>query len=79
MVEEEVDTFVLPEQVAQAMLDLVLDPKSVAGTILECGADSVRKVKMYNNLGPSGLGRTVSEYANVVANAYAMMEKTFGK
>ena len=79
MVEEGVDTFVLPQQVAQVMLDLVMDPKSVAGTILECGADSVRKIEMYNNPGPSGLGRAVSEYASVVANAYAMMEKTFGK
>ncbi|OCK79456.1 NAD(P)-binding protein [Lepidopterella palustris CBS 459.81] len=58
------DVWVMPEEVAEAMLRLLEDPEMGGGTILEVGAKQTRKVAMFNDPGPSGAGHTVSNMSN---------------
>jgi 3-hydroxybutyrate dehydrogenase len=79
-VDEEVDTLVLPEQIAQIMLDLIQKEENVGGTILEVGADDVRRVERLNDPGPQGKkGCTVSKVLNVYVDTEKLIESEFGK
>lgn len=60
MINPEFDDWATPEEVAEAMLDLVQKPEYVGGTILEVGKDQRRRVEPYNDPGPKGSGNTVS-------------------
>jgi len=60
MINPEVDDWATPEEVAEAMLDLVQEPEYVGGTILEVGKSQRRIVERYNDPGPKGSGNTVS-------------------
>ncbi|KAI9151236.1 putative nad-dependent 15-hydroxyprostaglandin dehydrogenase protein [Paramyrothecium foliicola] len=48
----EQDSWVTPEEVAEAMLKLVVDDKFVGGAILEVGKNNVREVQVLNDPGP---------------------------
>lgn len=79
-IDEEVDTLVLPEQIAQVMLDLIQNPEYVGGTILEVGADDVRKVERLNDPGPQGKkGCTASKAVNLYHSTNELIESEFGK
>lgn len=56
MFEEGKDEWVEPEEVAEAMMRLVQDPKLPGGTILEVGAKNTRVVQYYGDPGPLGGG-----------------------
>ncbi|GAB7355208.1 hypothetical protein MBLNU459_g5762t1 [Dothideomycetes sp. NU459] len=56
LIDESQDQWVAPEEVAQAMLDLVEDGDLPGGTILEIGKNSRRVVPQFNNPGPKGSG-----------------------
>jgi len=60
MINPEFDDWATPEEVAEALLDLVQKPEYVGGTILEVGKDQRRRVEPYNDPGPKGSGNTVS-------------------
>lgn len=78
-VDEEVDIWITPLQVAQVMLDLIQDPKNVGGTVLEVGADKIRSVQELNDPGPQGKGHTVGKLAGSFADVYGLIEAQFGK
>jgi hypothetical protein len=59
MFDEEKDEWVLPEWVAEQMLQLILNPEYKGGTVLEVGS-AVRKVEMLNDPGPLEKGNTLS-------------------
>lgn len=46
------DAWVLPEEVANAMLKLIEESEFTGGTILECGKDHLRRVEAFNDAGP---------------------------
>jgi len=76
--DEDMDTWVTAEQVAQTMLDLVTKPENVGGTVLEVGVDEVRSVQELNDPGPKGRGHTVHNIAGGVTNVYGLIEENFG-
>ncbi|KAG9256365.1 uncharacterized protein F5Z01DRAFT_720516 [Emericellopsis atlantica] len=55
------DEWVEPEEVAQAMLDLIQEEDYAGGTVLEVGKDHVRRVQVLNDPGPQGPGHSVSD------------------
>ncbi|KAF2184038.1 NAD(P)-binding protein [Zopfia rhizophila CBS 207.26] len=59
-IDEEVDEWATPEEVAEAMVRCLEEPDLGGGTILEVGAKQTRKVAQLNDPGPSGPGHTVS-------------------
>lgn len=60
-VDESVDDWVTPEEVAERMLDLLVKEEYVGGTVLEVAKGHVRKVDVFNDPGPPrGPGLTVS-------------------
>lgn len=60
LVDENVDEWITPEEVAERMLELVTKDEYVSGTILEVGKGQSRKVALLNDPGPSGAGMSVS-------------------
>jgi 3-hydroxybutyrate dehydrogenase len=60
MINESVDEWVMPEEVAQVMVDLIEKEENHGGTILEVGKAQVRRVEALNDPGPRGSGHTVS-------------------
>lgn len=46
--------WITPEDVADVMYDLIVNPEHTGGTILEVGYRKVRKVEAFNDPGPSG-------------------------
>lgn len=60
MIDQNVDEWVTPEEVAQVMVDLIEKEENVGGTILEVGKGKVRRVEALNDPGPEGSGHTVS-------------------
>lgn len=52
LLDENVDEWITPEEVADRMLDLVLKEEYVGGTVLEVGKDHARKVENINDPGP---------------------------
>jgi NAD(P)-dependent dehydrogenase (short-subunit alcohol dehydrogenase family) len=60
MIDESKDQWVMPEEVAAAMIKLLEDEDMTGGVILEVGLGSMRKVEVRNDPGPSGPGLGVS-------------------
>lgn len=52
LVDESVDDWISPEEVADRMLDLILKEDYVGGTVLEVGKNHARKVENVNDPGP---------------------------
>jgi NAD(P)-dependent dehydrogenase (short-subunit alcohol dehydrogenase family) len=77
--DEEVDTWITPEQVAKVMLDLVQEEGYIGGTVLEVGPENVRRVEAFNAPPPHGRGFTVSKVAGAVTNVYGLIDSKFGK
>nr|QTE75997.1 SDR [Scytalidium album] len=59
-IDETKDDWVGPEEVAQAMKDLIEKEEYIGGTVLEVGKNQTRKVEVLNDPGPHGAGHTVS-------------------
>jgi len=74
MINPEFDDWATPEEVAEAMLDLVQKPEYVGGTILEVGKDQRRRVEPYNDPGPKGSGNTVSNSETEKAEIWAKLK-----
>ncbi|QDS69585.1 hypothetical protein FKW77_008363 [Venturia effusa] len=51
-INEEMDQWITPEQIAEQMVRLMEDPELVGGTVLEVGQNHQRVVPMFNNPGP---------------------------
>ncbi|KAI9676050.1 MAG: hypothetical protein M1817_000793 [Caeruleum heppii] len=60
MIDDTIDEWVSPEDVAEVMLDLIENEQHLGGTILEVGKHQVRRVEALNDLGPSGAGHTAA-------------------
>lgn len=60
MINKEKDKWMMPEEVAERMLDLVTKEEYVGGTVLEVGPGHARKVVILNDPGPRGPGMVVS-------------------
>jgi NAD(P)-dependent dehydrogenase (short-subunit alcohol dehydrogenase family) len=78
-VDEDVDTWVTAEKVAQTMVDLITEAKNVGGTVLEVGVDAVRPVNELNDPGPKGRGHSLEKLAEATTNVYGLLEDNFGK
>jgi NAD(P)-dependent dehydrogenase (short-subunit alcohol dehydrogenase family) len=78
-INEEVDSWVPAERLAEVMLSLVTDANNVGGTILECGTDTIRRVEILNDPGPRGRGFSVANFSDGVESTYASIKETFGK
>ena len=76
MLDESKDAWVTPEEVADAMIELVENTDYAGGTILEVGHGHRRVVPQFNNPGPSGAGHTVG---NVGVTIDDVWEKLKGK
>ncbi|KAF2759049.1 NAD(P)-binding protein [Pseudovirgaria hyperparasitica] len=61
MIDESVDVWATPEEVAEAMLSCVESDNMVGGTILEVGHKHTRRIRQYNDPGPSGKGHTATK------------------
>lgn len=60
-VHESVDEWILPEEVAARMLDLVSKEEYIGGTVLEVAKNHARKVAILNDPGPPRVpGMTIS-------------------
>jgi NAD(P)-dependent dehydrogenase (short-subunit alcohol dehydrogenase family) len=77
--DENQDTWVTPARIAEVMLDLVQREENVGGTVLEVGAERVRRVEGLNDPGPEGKGHTVAKVGDAVANVYQMVDTKFGQ
>ncbi|KAF4634745.1 hypothetical protein G7Y89_g3351 [Cudoniella acicularis] len=66
--------WVMPEEVAQVMLDLVEKEEYVGGTIVEIGAN-VRTVEAFNDPGPNASGNGVKGDPGVEDDMWSAMEK----
>jgi len=73
MVNEEVDKWVTPEEVAEVMVRLMEDQDLVGGTILEVGKGSTRVVPPFMNPGPAGEGMSAENAGILVEEAYAQL------
>ena len=61
LVDESVDDWVTPEEIAERMLELVVREEYVGGTVLEVAKGHVRLVRNTNDPGPPSVpGMTVS-------------------
>lgn len=79
-VDEEVDTWVTTERVAQVMLDLVQDEKYPGGTVLEVGAEEVRQIEILNDPGSQWKkGHSVGKVAGAVGDVFGLINTEFGK
>lgn len=79
MVVEGKDEWIMPEEVADAMLTLIEQPNLVGGTILEVGKGQRRIVHMLNDKGPSGAGHTVSNGDVLDEKAIAVLKAELEK
>jgi len=77
--DEKEDTWVTPVKIAEVMLDLVQKEENIGGTVLEVGAESVRRVEGLNDPGPEGKGFTVTKMGDGYAGVYQSIENNFGK
>lgn len=76
MVDEAKDVWVTPEEVADAMVELVEKAEYVGGTILEIGHEHRRIVPHLMNPGPSGAGHGLSNAAGAFEDVF---EKLTGR
>ncbi|RDW57206.1 hypothetical protein BP5796_12656 [Coleophoma crateriformis] len=76
---EEADSWVTAEKVAQVMLDLIQNKENVGGTVLEVGIDKVRAVAQLNDSGPQGKGHTLTGLADGTVEVYETIAEQFGK
>jgi hypothetical protein len=67
---EEDTVFVSPDEVAQGMWQLVINPELGNGTILEVTKGATRAVPLYNAPVPTGEGIMVPGYAASIAETY---------
>ena len=70
MVDESKDLWVTPDEVAEAMLEVIMNNKYEAGTILEVGAKNTRAVKVLNDPGPGGEGLTASNFLSTIEDTW---------
>jgi 3-hydroxybutyrate dehydrogenase len=68
--------WIMPEDVAAVMLDLVQEEEHVGGTIIEIG-ERVRKVEAFNNPGPGVGGNEVQRDDSIEADMWASMERQY--
>ncbi|KAB8446260.1 hypothetical protein FH972_025241 [Carpinus fangiana] len=67
-ISDDQDTWISPQEIAQMMLRLVQDDEYTGGDMVEVGADGTRKVPMFGNEGPRGLGFTMSKGSEIIAD-----------
>lgn len=69
--------WILPETVADVMLDLVQKEQYVGGSIVEVG-EKVRVVQIYGDLGPKGGGNAVEHDPKEEVDMWASIERQYG-
>lgn len=81
MFDETRDEWIMPEEVAGAMLDCVQKEEYVGGTIVEVGLGSRRLIELFGDPGPpiGTRGYAMSKIMDVVYGTFAMIESQFGK
>jgi 3-hydroxybutyrate dehydrogenase len=77
-VPKEKPDWVTPEDVAKAMLDLVVKEEHVGGTVIEVGV-TVRKVEIFNDGGPAAGGNTVVPDEHVEDDMWESLVGMYGK
>ena len=70
IVDEMKDVWITPEDVAEAMLGVLMGEEYEPGTVLEVGAGNMRVVNILNDPGPSGIGTDVSGAAVVMEDIW---------
>lgn len=75
------DVWLSAELIAERMIQVVTEAEYVGGTVLEIGAESVRRVEMLNDPGidPSKPGLVTSNMEAPMEDLRTMMEENFGK
>lgn len=76
MIDQAKDVWVSPQEVADAMVELVEKDEYVAGTILEVGHEHRRIVPQFMNPGPSGAGYEVSSAAGAFKGVFEKLKGT---
>lgn len=71
--EEGKDEWVMPEEVAEAMVRCLEEAELGGGTVLEVGAKRTRKVEQLNDPGPSGPGHSASNLEDAYAEVFAWL------
>jgi 3-hydroxybutyrate dehydrogenase len=79
MIDENVDEWVSPEEVAQVMVNLIEKEENVGGTVLEVGKGKVRRVEALNDPGPEGSGHTISNVGAEEKEIWERLERQAGK
>jgi 3-hydroxybutyrate dehydrogenase len=78
-VDDTVDKWVTPQEVASAMVDLVEKEEFVGGTVLEIGAGGKRRrVETTGDPGPTGEGHTLAKMADGYGDAFGLLARNFG-
>ncbi|KAK4540128.1 hypothetical protein LTR36_009793 [Oleoguttula mirabilis] len=75
MLDENVDAWVEPIEVAEAMLRCCEDKTVVGGWVLEVTKGNTRNVDWREDPGPSGPGATAGNYATVTAEVYQWLSE----
>ena len=71
LMDETKDVWTTPEEVAEAMLEVVMNEKYASGTVLEVGAGNIRVVEMLMDPGPgSSAGSTSSGAQSLVDDVW---------
>lgn len=78
MIDHEKDTWLLPEEVAERMLELVTKEEHVGGTVLEITPGRSRRVVIVNDPGPSGPGSVVSARTDVDKEVWGSISNGYG-
>lgn len=75
MLDEDVDEWVEPEEVAHAMLRCCEDDEITGGYVMEVSKGRTRRVDWKNDPGPSGPGNTVANTATTTAEIFQWLSQ----
>lgn len=78
-VDDSHDTWIEPEEVADAIIDAMVDPKINGGDVIEVVKDARRMVKTYGDLGPKGRGTSVSKGQEEISKLMKELKKLKGE
>jgi hypothetical protein len=75
----EIDSWIQPVEIAELMLDMCEKTEYKGGDVIEaCGRDKNRKVELFNDPGPPGIGKSKGANLNLEQDVFKIIEKEKG-
>lgn len=75
----EQDLWIQPDEIAEVLLDLCVNPAHKGGTVLEAsGQGRTRKVEVFNDAGPPGIGHSAGANMSLEEDVFEVLTKERG-